>query len=258
MRSVVVIPTYNERQNILSLVERCVALPLCLDLYFIDDRSPDGTGELLESLRSTYPCLRVMHRPEKLGLGSAYRQAFRFLLKEPYDRYVAMDADLSHRPESIPDLLRASNEADLVIGSRYCLGGATKNWSAVRRLLSRTANHVARGLLGLKVMDATAGFRCYRAELLAALDRLDMRSNGYSFQVEMTYYSELMGFRVREEPILFEERVQATSKMSLSEIALAMHTIYRLSIHRFSGRKDRRRLQSGSQSVEVKNAEMRG
>jgi dolichol-phosphate mannosyltransferase len=235
MRTVVVIPTYNERENILSLIERCAALPLCPDLYFIDDCSPDGTGEFLESLRSTYPCLRVMHRSGKLGLGSAYRQAFRLLLKESYDRYVAMDADLSHRPESIPDLLRASNEADLVIGSRYCLGGATKNWSAVRRLLSRTSNKIARGLLGLKVMDATAGFRCYRPELLAALDRLDIRSNGYSFQVEMTYYSELMGFRVREEPILFEERVQATSKMSRSEIALGMHIIYRLSIHRFLG-----------------------
>jgi dolichol-phosphate mannosyltransferase len=240
MRTVVVIPTYNERENILSLVERCVALPLCLDLYFIDDGSPDGTGEFLESLRSTYPCLRVMHRPGKLGLGSAYRQAFRLLLKESYDRYVAMDADLSHRPESIPDLLRASDEADLVIGSRYCLGGVTKNWSAVRQLLSRTSNKVARSLLGLKVLDATAGFRCYRPELLAALDRLDIRSNGYSFQVEMTYYSELQGFRVREEPILFEERVQATSKMSRSEIALGMHSLYRLSIHRFFGRADRR------------------
>lgn len=233
MRTVIVIPTYNERENILSLVERCVALPLRPDLYFIDDNSSDGTGELLESLRSTYPCLRVMHRSGKLGLGSAYRQAFRLLLQESYDRYVAMDADLSHRPESIPDLLRASNEADLVIGSRYCLGGATKNWPAVRQLLSRTSNTIARGLLGLKVMDATAGFRCYRPELLAALDRLDIRSNGYSFQVEMTYYSERMGFRVREEPILFEERVRDTSKMSRSEIALAMYIVCRLLAHRF-------------------------
>jgi glycosyltransferase involved in cell wall biosynthesis len=240
MRTVVVIPTYNERENVLSLVERCVALPLRPDLYFIDDNSSDGTGELLESLRSTYPCLRVMHRSGKLGLGSAYRQAFRLLLKESYDRYVAMDADLSHRPESIPDLLRASNEADLVIGSRYCLGGATKNWSSVRRLLSRISNTIARGLLGLKVMDATAGFRCYRPELLAALDRRDIRSDGYSFQVEMTYYSERMGFRVREEPILFEERVHDTSKMSQSEIARAIHILYRLLMHRFFGRESSR------------------
>jgi glycosyltransferase involved in cell wall biosynthesis len=143
MRTVVVIPTYNELENIVPLVERCVALPFSPDLYFIDDGSPDGTGELLESLRPSYPRLRVMHRPEKLGLGSAYRQAFRLLLQESYDRYLAMDADLSHRPESIPDLLRASSDSDLVIGSRYSTGGATKNWSAARRLLSRTANQVA-------------------------------------------------------------------------------------------------------------------
>jgi len=234
MRTVVVIPTYNEHENILPLIERCVALPLCPDLYFIDDGSPDGTGSLLESLRSSYPFLRVMHRPVKLGLGSAYRQAFGLLLSESYDRYVAMDADLSHRPEFIPNLLRASGEADLVIGSRYCTGGGTKNWSAARRLLSRTANHAARSLLRLNVKDVTAGFRCYRRELLAALDGVDMQSNGYSFQVETTYYAQLMGFRIREEPILFEERVQAKSKMSRSEVTSAMHTVCRLLIHRCS------------------------
>ena len=254
MKTVVVIPTYNELENIVPLVERCVALPFSPDLYFIDDGSPDGTGELLESLRSNYPRLRVMHRPGKFGLGSAYRQAFRLLLPESYDRYVAMDADLSHRPESIPELLRASSEADLVIGSRYCTSGATKNWSAARRLLSRTANHVVRGLLGLKVKDATAGFRCYRGELLAALDGLDMRSNGYSFQVETTYYAQLMGFRIREEPILFEERVQAKSKMSRSEVTSAMHAVCRLLIHRCSRDVVRRSAQSRCSGVEERNA----
>ncbi len=254
MRTVIVIPTYNERENILPLIERCVGLPLCPDLYFIDDGSPDGTGKLLESLRSNYPNLRVMHRPGKLGLGSAYRQAFRPLLEESYDRYVAMDADLSQRPESIPGLLRASSEADLVIGSRYSSGGATKNWPAARRLLSRTANHVARGLLGLNVKDVTAGFRCYRGELLAALDGLDMRSNGYSFQVETTYYAQLMGFRIREEPILFEERVQAKSKMSRSEITAAMHTICRLLLHRYSRDVVRQSAQSRCSGVGERNA----
>lgn len=256
MRTVVVIPTYNERENILPLIERCAALPLCPDLYFIDDGSPDGTGEFLETLRFSYPRLRVMHRPGKLGLGSAYRQAFRLLLPESYDRYVAMDADLSHRPESIPDLLRASSDADLVIGSRYSSGGATKNWSAARRLLSRTANHIARGVLGLKVKDATAGFRCYRGELLAALDGRDMRSNGYSFQVETTYYAQLMGFRIREEPILFEERVQEKSKMSRSEITSAMRTICRLWIHRCSRDVVRRSAQSRSSGSRERNATM--
>ena len=185
MNIVLVIPTYNERENIPSLVSRCMSLPLRLDLFVIDDGSPDGTGQLLESLRTTYPGLRVMHRPGKLGLGSAYRQAFRLLLKEPYDCYITMDADLSHRPESIPDLVRAASEADLVIGSRYIQGGGSKNWSLLRQLLSRMANGLARTLLGLTIKDATGGFRCYRKELLAALDRLDVRSNGYSFMVEM-------------------------------------------------------------------------
>src|SRR6185295_10003538 len=121
---------------------------LRLDLFVVDDGSPDGTGQLLESLRTTYPGLRVMHRPGKLGLGSAYRQAFRLLLKEPYDCYITMDADLSHRPESIPDLVRAASEADLVIGSRYIQGGGSKNWSLLRQLLSCTANGLARTLLG--------------------------------------------------------------------------------------------------------------
>lgn len=163
-----------------------------------------------------------MHRSGKLGLGTAYRQAFRSLLTEPYDRYVAMDADLSHPPESIPDLLRASAEADLVIGSRYIDGGVCKNWSAARLLLSRTANNVARALLSLDVMDATAGFRCYRRELLDALNRINVRSNGYSFQIEMAYYSQLMGFRLTEVPIVFEDRVRAKSKMSHSEITGAI------------------------------------
>ncbi len=235
MKTVVVIPTYNERMNILPLIERCMALPIPLDLFFVDDGSPDGTGECLESLRSTYPCLRVMHRSGKLGLGTAYRQAFRSLLTEPYDRYVAMDADLSHPPESIPDLLCASTDADLVIGSRYIDGGVCKNWSAARRLLSRTANNVARALLSLDVMDATAGFRCYRRELLDALNRVNVRSNGYSFQIEMAYYSQLMGFRLTEVPIVFEDRVRAKSKMSHAEITGAIKTLVQLSLHRCSG-----------------------
>ena len=237
MNTVIVIPTYNERENIGPLITRCMALPLRLDLFFIDDGSPDGTGQLLESLRSSHPHLRVMHRPGKLGLGSAYREAFRLLLKEPYDCYVTMDADLSHRPESIPDLIRRVKEADLVLGSRYTQGGGSKNWSVVRQLLSRTANRLARNLLGLNVKDATGGFRCYRRELLAALDQLDVRSNGYSFLVEMAYYTQRMGFRLHEVPIIFEERYLAKSKMSQSEVIKAIQTLLRLFLHRLSGRR---------------------
>ena len=249
MKIIVVIATYNERDNIRPLVERLLALPIEADLFFVDDGSPDGTGELLESLRTTCPRLRVLHRPGKLGLGTAYRHAFHLLLKEPYEQFISMDADLSHRPESIPDLLRASEEADLVIGSRYVPGGGTRNCSLVRRLLSRGANRVARGMLGLKALDATAGFRWYRRELLAELDRLDVRSNGYSFLVEMTYYSQAMGFRVREEPIVFDDRMHAKSKMSRLEIVRAVRTLLRLWFHRITGRGSRDRMRLAGQGL---------
>jgi dolichol-phosphate mannosyltransferase len=249
MKTVVVIPTYNEHGNIQLLLDRLLALPTDVDLFFVDDGSPDGTGELLESLKAGCPRLRVLHRPGKLGLGTAYRHAFHVLLKEPYDRFISMDADLSHRPESIPALLSRSQEADLVIGSRYLPGGGTRNCSVARRLLSRTANRIARGMLGLKALDATAGFRCYRRELLAALDHLDLRSNGYSFLVEMAYYSEAMGFRILEEPILFEDRLLAKSKMSRLEIILAMRTLLRLWLHRITGRGSRDRMRLAGQGL---------
>jgi len=249
MKAVVVIPTYNERDNIRPLVERLFALPIELDLYFVDDGSPDGTGEFLESLRVIYPRLRVLHRPGKLGLGTAYRHAFHVLLKEPYDCFIEMDADLSHRPELIPDLLHLSADADLVIGSRYVPGGGWSRGPFARLLLSRMANHATRWILGLRARDATAGFRCYRRELLAALDRLDIRSNGYSFQVEMTYYSEAMGFRVQEEPILFEDRVHAKSKMSRLEIARAARTLLRLWLHRLTGRGSRDRMRLAGEGL---------
>lgn len=215
----------------------------------MDDGSPDGTGEVLESLRTIYPRLRVLHRPGKLGLGTAYCHAFHILMKEPYDRFISMDADLSHHPETIPHLLRASEDADLVIGSRYITGGGSQNCSLTRRLLSGVANLVARGVLGLKVQDATAGFRCYRRELLAALDRLDIRSNGYSFLVEMTYYSQAMGFRVQEVPILFDDRVHAKSKMSRFEIVRAVRTLLRVWFHRITGRGSRDRMRLAGEGL---------
>ena len=237
MKTVVVIPTYNERENIPSLVERILSPATArLDLFFIDDASPDGTGQLLNTLSAMNPRVRVLHRPSKLGLGTAYRQAYRLLLKEGYTRFVQMDADLSHQPEAIPALLDAAEAADLVIGSRYCAGGVSKDGSVGRWALSRGANRLSRLMLGLVVEDSTAGFRCYRRELLAVLDQLDIRSSGYSFQIELTYYSQLLGFRVREVPITFEKRVHAKSKMSRLEVSSAMKTLARLWLHRASGR----------------------
>ena len=231
MKTIAIIPTYNERDNIPSLVERLLALPLDLDLFFIDDGSPDQTGQLLESMRATLPRLRVCHRHKKLGIGTAYRQAFRILLHEPYDRYIAMDADLSHPPESIPSLLEATNHADLVIGSRYVENGGSINCPAHRKLLSRIANQLARLALGITVRDATAGFRCYRRELLSTLDQIAIRSDGYSFQIEVTYVTQALGYRVREVPIIFHDRIHAESKLGPSEILGAAQTLLRLGVH---------------------------
>lgn len=255
MRAVVVIPTYNERDNIAPLVRRLTALggpgapgglSMPLDLFFVDDNSPDGTGQLLESMRPEVPNLRVLHRAGKLGLGTAYRTAFRQLLAEGYDRLLSMDADLSHAPESIPALLAASEGADLIVGSRYAPGGATQNCSAPRRALSRVANAGARLLLGLTLRDATAGFRCYRRELLADLDRRDIRSNGYSYLLEMSYHAQRLGYRLHEVPIRFDNRVHEKSKMSRKEIWLASKTLFRLAGGRlFFGDRRVRRVSAG-------------
>lgn len=236
MKIVAVIPTYNERENIPPLVERLLALPLDLDLFFVDDGSPDQTGRLLDSMQVTQPRLRVFHRPGKLWIGTAYREAFRMLLREPYDRYIAMDADLSHPPESIPNLLEATKDADLVIGSRYVEDGGMVNCAAHRKLLSRTANQLARLALGIAVRDATAGFRCYRRELLSTLDQIAIRSNGYSFQLEVTYVTQALGYRVREVPIIFRDRVHAQSKLGTSEILGAAQTLFRLGVYHAIGK----------------------
>jgi glycosyltransferase involved in cell wall biosynthesis len=248
MKIAIVVPTYNEIGNIPLLVESLFAVQIPFDLLVVDDNSPDGTGALLESLRPIYPPLRVIHRSGKAGLGTAYREAFYALLKESkesYDLFITMDADLSHSPESVPHLVRAAEGAELVIGSRYIPGGEIVNWSSGRQTLSRVANCIARRMLGLKAVDITSGFRCYHRELIAALERLDLRSNGYSFQIETAYYTQTLGFRTREVPIVFRDRVQGTSKMTRAEVVEGMRILRRLWCHRIAGRgaNDRMRLE---------------
>lgn len=234
-RAVLVIPTYNEYHNIRPLVDRILALSLPLDLFFVDDASPDGTGRLLDEICGSLPGSRVLHRPGKLGLGTAYREAYRTLLKEDYSYFLQMDADLSHRPEDLGRLIHTAVEADLVIGSRYCRGGGSRNWSLARRMLSQTANTASGSLLGLAVKDSTAGFRCYRRAVLESLNGIDIRANGYAFQIEMAYYSQCMGYRIVEIPITFDDRTQAESKMSYQEIRGAAATLARLSAQRLFG-----------------------
>lgn len=214
----VVIPTYNEAQNLPQLVAELFSLGLeDLHALVVDDSSPDGTGELaLELARNLGGRLHVLRRPGKQGLGRAYIAGFRWALERQARRIAQMDADLSHPPQKLPALLEATRECDVAVGSRYVAGGSTDRlWSPWRRGLSLFANAYARLILGLQVRDATAGFKCFRPEVLEAIDLEHLSSTGYIFQVEVAYLCELLGFRVREVPIHFAERRTGRSKMSM-------------------------------------------
>jgi dolichol-phosphate mannosyltransferase len=228
----VIIPTYNERQNLEPLVsslrqtlERCAPEH---SILIVDDSSPDGTGELADRLASEDPRVRVRHRPEKQGLGRAYVAGFGEALAGGASLVVEMDADFSHDPRYLPALLAAAREADLVLGSRYVPGGGVRGWGAVRQLISRGGCWYARKVLGLEVRDLTGGFKCLRRELLETLDLGGVRSNGYAFQVEVTYRALKRGFRVREVPIVFVERRNGQSKMSRQIVLEAMWMVPRL------------------------------
>ncbi|HEU5226497.1 MAG TPA: polyprenol monophosphomannose synthase [Ktedonobacteraceae bacterium] len=214
MKSLIVMPTYNERENITAIVEEIVRYAPGVDILIIDDNSPDGTGEIADALRERFPHISTLHRTGKLGLGTAYIAGFRYALEHGYDLAFEMDADFSHDPRYLPDFLAAAEHTDLVIGSRYVRGGGTPNWSLLRRFISGGGNIYARFMLGLPVKDATAGYRCYRTTVLAALDLDAVRSQGYAFQVEMTYQALQHGFRVSEVPIIFVDRRIGKSKMS--------------------------------------------
>ncbi|RME13798.1 MAG: polyprenol monophosphomannose synthase [Ardenticatenia bacterium] len=228
MQTAIIIPTYNERENVPQLVEEIARLALGADVIIVDDNSPDGTGAVADALRETYGWVHVLHRAGKLGLGTAYKDGMRYALARGAERIITMDADFSHHPRYLPDMLAASERYDVVIGSRYVPGGGTANWPLSRVLLSWTANMVARLVLGLQAHDCTAGFRCYRRHVLTALDLERIRSNGYSFLVEMLFYCQQAGWRIGEVPILFEDRRQGVSKISRQEIYKAALTVFRL------------------------------
>lgn len=221
MRALVVVPTYNERDNIDELVTRTLAVA-DVDLLVVDDGSPDGTGERLEELAASEPRVRVLHRPTKAGLGSAYRLGLGRGLDEGYDALVEMDADLSHDPAVLPQLIAALDDHDLAIGSRYVPGGGVVNWPWHRRALSAGGNHYVRLLTGLPVHDATSGFRAFRPAVLRAIDLPALRSEGYSFQLETVLQAWRTGFRTAEVPITFVERVAGASKISRTIVFEAM------------------------------------
>jgi glycosyltransferase involved in cell wall biosynthesis len=227
-RHTVIIPTYNERENIAALVEEIVALGLGSGVIIVDDNSPDGTGDLADALALRYPAVQVIHRPGKLGLGTAHIVGMKRALAQDVSHVVTMDADFSHHPRYIPDLLALMPAFDLVIGSRYVPGGGTLCCSVARRALSRGANRFARGMLRLRASDATAGFRAYRRSVLESIALDGIFSNGYSFLIEMLYRSQQQGWQVGEVPIIFENRQRGASKISRTEILKAMQTVLRL------------------------------
>lgn len=231
MRPVVIVPTYNEMDSLPRLVERLQALPLPPHVLVVDDASPDGTGGWAEE-RARAGGLSVIRRGGKLGLGTAYLEGFRRALAEGFDPIITMDSDLSHPPEVIPDMLRLIREGDhdLVIGSRYVPGGGTRNWPASRIFLSTCANFVARTLLRFSPRDCTAGFRCYRADLLRRLPLDEIRADGYSFLVELLFLCTKARARMTEVPIVFEDRRFGQSKISRSEISRGVLTVFRLAI----------------------------
>jgi glycosyltransferase involved in cell wall biosynthesis len=234
----VIIPTYNERENIAQLVFQLLALPTRVAVIVVDDDSPDGTGDIVDHLAAESPGrVQAIHRAGKLGLGTAYIAGFKRALADGADLICTMDADFSHNPRYVPAMVnRIGQGYDLVIGSRYVRGGGTSGCTSDRILLSWGANALARIVLGLKARDTTAGFRCYRREVLATIGLDEIKASGYSFLIEMLYRVGQRGYRVGEVPIVFENRRLGSSKISKNEVTRAMGTVVRLARDRL-GRK---------------------
>lgn len=213
-RCVVVIPTYNEAENVLPLIAEIHSVVPEMDVLVVDDASPDGTGALVADLASRDPRVRLMTRPGKQGLGTAYVAGFKDALARGYAILCQMDSDFSHQPRYLADFLREIEQVDVVLGSRYAGGGATEDWSLKRKLLSRGGNLYARAILGIPVRDLTGGFKCFRRPVLEAISLDTIRAEGYAFQMEMTYRAWRLGFRIREVPIVFPDRSRGVSKVS--------------------------------------------
>jgi dolichol-phosphate mannosyltransferase len=228
MAWLVVVPTYNEAENLERLAAELLAEPDA-SLLIVDDDSPDGTGALADSLVARYDGrMTVVHRPGKQGLGTAYVTGFREALRRPCDYIVQMDADFSHQPSDVPRLVAACTRADVAVGSRYVAGGETRNWPWSRRLISRGGALYTRLILGLPVHDPTSGFKCFRREALARLDLSRIRSTGFGFQVEMNWYCHRQGLRITEVPIRFVDRRLGESKMSRQIFFEALLLVWRL------------------------------
>lgn len=230
MRSLVIIPTYNERDNIARLVPAVLDVSSDLDVLIVDDGSPDGTGELADRLAGACGRVRALHRAGKQGIGSAYVAGFRHGLARGYEHLLEMDADFSHSPRDLPRLIAPvqAGQADLVLGSRWVAGGGTERWPLRRRLLSRAGSLYARSVLGVQVRDLTGGFKVFHRRVLESIDLDAVQTAGYGFQIELTYCALRAGFRVRELPIVFAERTCGVSKMSTQIVIEALLMVWRL------------------------------
>lgn len=236
-RALVITPTYNERANIPTLIERVLAQDPRLECLFVDDNSPDGTGDLIEGIATSNPRVHLLRRPRKMGLGTAYRDGFRWALERDYELIFEMDADFSHDPDHLPAFLKAAESADFVLGSRYLDGKVTVvNWPMSRLILSYGANIYARIVTGMKLWDATGGFKCFHRRVLAAINLDDVRSNGYAFQIEMSFRAMRRGFKPVEIPIVFADRTEGESKMSGHIVREAIFMVWRLRWWAFTGR----------------------
>lgn len=236
-RAVVVIPTYNERENLPNIVPLVLEQDPRLEVLVIDDNSPDGTGELADALAAASPRVHVVHRSAKQGLGTAYRAGFRWAIEQGYDYVFEMDADFSHDPRHLPKFLAEIQDADLVIGSRYLNRRVTViNWPMSRLMLSYFANVYARWVTGLKLWDSTGGYKCYRRRVLEGINLEQVRSNGYSFQIETSFRAWKRGFRIKEITITFSDRNVGRSKMSGAIVREAVWMVWRLRLWALLGR----------------------
>jgi dolichol-phosphate mannosyltransferase len=227
-KTLVVVPTYNERENLSPLVKRILALPCPTHILVVDDNSPDGTGKLADELAAGNSSVQVLHRTEKNGLGRAYIAGFKLAIEQGYEFIFEMDGDLSHNPDDIPMFLEAAKDADLVLGSRYLNGIRIINWPLSRLMLSKSAAKFVHVVTGMPFTDPTGGYKCFRRRALMALNLDEVHSNGYSFQIEMTHKLWRQGMRIVEVPIIFTDRFQGRSKMTGHIIREAFLMVFRL------------------------------
>ena len=252
-KTLVIVPTYNERENLTALVARVFALPVPVDLLVVDDNSPDGTGQLADQVAARHNSIHVLHRAEKNGLGRAYCAGFAWALERDYEFIMEMDGDFSHNPDDIPRMLEVAADADLVLGSRYCNGIRVINWPLSRLMLSKGAAKYVQVITGMPFSDPTGGFKCFRRHALQTIDLQTVHSNGYSFQIELTHKLWRQGMKIVEVPIIFTERVQGSSKMSKHIVREALWMVWRLWLQNGLRRRPRSakgiRPNAGKQSV---------